>query len=270
LMPGTISLGKRTNEVNYTITTGDSLSSIAYNFGVSVNTILWNNGLTEKTILKPGTVLVIPPVDGVVHVVKKGDTLKKLATLYGSKTEDIVSFNNLKENGTDMKIGERIIVPNGKKPQAAVVVVRRNVQQSSVVRGPIPAGSQAAPSVSGFVWPSSSHIITQYSGIRHHAIDIGGPWQSPIYATKSGVVLTSQCGWNSGYGCYIIIDHGGGVKSLYGHNSKLLVGVGDLVDTGQTIALMGNTGKVRGVTGIHSHFEIIVNGGRVNPLRYVR
>jgi murein DD-endopeptidase MepM/ murein hydrolase activator NlpD len=84
------------------------------------------------------------------------------------------------------------------------------------------------------------------------------------------VVEKSQCGWNSGYGCVIIIDHGGGIKTLYGHNSRLLVNVGDHVEAGQTIGLMGNTGNVRGRTGIHLHFEVWVNGVRTNPFKFVK
>ncbi len=269
LISGQASTGKRLVEVSYVIEQGDSLSSIAYEFGVSVNSIMWNNNLSLRSILKPGATLLIPPADGVMHVVKKGDTIAKIAKQYGAKAEEILAFNNLKPDGSDMKIGEKLMVPNGRQQQAAVAtVVRRTTQTTG--RVVVPPSSQSTPSLSGFVWPTSARVITQYYGLRHHALDIAGPWQSAIYATKSGVVVTSQCGWNSGYGCYIIIDHGDGVKSLYGHNSKLLVSVGDLVDGGQTIALMGNTGKVRGVTGIHSHFEIIVNGARVNPLRYVK
>jgi murein DD-endopeptidase MepM/ murein hydrolase activator NlpD len=113
-------------------------------------------------------------------------------------------------------------------------------------------------------------MITQYFGWTHHAIDIAGPFETPTYAAKAGTVEKAQCGWNSGYGCYVIIDHGNGIKTLYGHHSRLLVSPGEYVETGQTIALMGNTGKVRGRTGIHVHFEIIKNGVRVNPLGYVR
>jgi murein DD-endopeptidase MepM/ murein hydrolase activator NlpD len=101
-------------------------------------------------------------------------------------------------------------------------------------------------------------------------LDIAGPFATPTYAAKAGVVEKAQCGWNSGYGCVIIIDHGGGIKTLYGHHSKLLVSAGDHVDAGDTIGLMGNTGNVRGITGIHVHFEVIVGGVRVNPLGYVR
>jgi murein DD-endopeptidase MepM/ murein hydrolase activator NlpD len=269
-MPGTIAASSRTDVTDYQIEPGDSLSSIAYEFGVSVGTVMWENNLSLRSILKPGMVLKIPPVTGVMHTVKKGDTLKKIASTYDAKVEDIIAFNHLEENGSDLKTGERIVVPNGSRTTVAVAPTKKPIISQSSVRRPAPPNSLALPSISGFVWPTGSHIITQYYGLKHHALDIGGAWQTPIYATKSGTVVVSQCGWNSGYGCYIIIDHGDGVRSLYGHNSQLLVSVGDYVETGQTIALMGNTGKVRGVTGIHSHFEIQVKGGRVNPLKYVR
>ncbi len=268
LLPGLISSASRLTEVDYEIQPGDSLSSIAYEFNVSIPTIMWNNNLTARSILKLGQILKIPPVTGVMHTVKKGDSLKKIALLYGATAEDIVKFNHLKENGSDLKTGDRIAVPNGIIKVARVIPKVRSIRET-ISNRPTPANSYASPSASGYVWPTAQHLITQYYGFTHHAIDIGGPWQSPIYATKSGTVIMSQCGWNSGYGCYIIIDHGDGIRSLYGHNSQLLVAVGDEVDTGQTIALMGNTGRVRGVTGIHSHFEIQKNGARVNPLRYV-
>lgn len=268
IIPGVISSASRLNEVEYEIQPGDSLSSIAYQYNVSIPTIMWNNNLTTRSILKLGQILKIPPTTGVMHTVKKTDTLKKIAKLYGAQVSDIIKFNHLKENGSDLAVGERIAVPNGVIKTVAVISRPRLIRET-ISNQPIPSNSYAAPSASGFVWPTAQHLITQYYGFTHHAIDIGGAWQSPIYATKSGTVIISQCGWNSGYGCYIIIDHGNGIHSLYGHNSQLLVAAGDEVETGQTIALMGNTGHVRGLTGIHSHFEIQINGARVNPLRYV-
>ncbi len=270
LLPGLISSAGRLTEVDYEIQPGDSLSSIAYEYNVSVPTIMWNNNLTVRSILKLGQILKIPPTTGVMHTVKKGDSLKKIALLYGTQVEDIVKFNNLKENGSNLKIGDRIAVPNGIiKIKAVKVIPKARSIRETISNRPMPPNSYSSPSALGYVWPTAKHLITQYYGFTHHAIDIGGPWQSPIYATKSGTVVMSQCGWNSGYGCYIILDHGNGIRSLYGHNSQLLVAVGDEVETGQTIALMGNTGHVRGITGIHSHFEIQKNGARVNPLRYV-
>lgn len=272
LLPGNPTV-KRNEISDYEVVPGDSLSSIAYEYGVSVPTILWENNLNSRSVIRPGDVLKIPPTTGIMHTVKKGDTLKKIATLYGADAADIIAFNHLSVDGHDLIAGDLIMVPNGEQPQThAAPIVRPSqpiARNSTVIRRAAPPNSVSTPSVSGFIWPTTSHLVTQYFGLSHHAIDIGGPWQSPIYATKSGVVEVAQCGWNSGYGCYIIIDHGDGIKSLYGHNSQLLVSPGDEVSTGQTIALMGNTGHVSGVTGIHSHFEIQVNGARVNPLRYV-
>jgi murein DD-endopeptidase MepM/ murein hydrolase activator NlpD len=246
------------------------LGSIASDFGVSVATILWENSLNTKSIIRPGTILKIPPTTGVMHTVKKGDNLGKIAALYEAKAEDIIRFNNLKSDGTDLRIGRRIVVPNGIKPkeQAVAKIKRTDVVVKQIA---VPPASRQVPTMEGgFIWPSGSRTITQYFGFRHPAIDIAGPFGTPTYASKSGIVETASCGWNYGYGCYVIINHGGGVKTLYGHHSKLLVSPGDQVEQGQTIALMGNTGNVRGRTGIHLHFEIIVNGSRVNPLGYVR
>lgn len=293
IMTGSVSSGGtgRKSATEYIVETGDSLNGIANKFGVDVATILWQNGLTAKTKLKLGQKLIVPPAVGVMHIVKKGDSLLKIAKLYNAKIEDIVRFNNLDQNGKDLRVGEEIMVPGGAKPQVvapvkvavklpAGVVLKNGkyykngkayiVEQETYGDIITPPSSSRAPGASGFIWPSGSHLITQYFGWTHHAIDIGGPFETPTYASKAGTVEKAQCGWNSGYGCEIIIDHGDGLKTLYGHSSRLLVSVGDYVETGQTIALMGNTGNVRGITGIHLHFEVIVNGARVNPLGYVR
>ncbi len=270
IMPGTAIVGpSRKSVVDYIVLPGDSLSSIAYRYDLSVATLMWENTLSAYSIIRPGDKLRIPPTTGVMHTIKKGDTLKKLASSYGAKVEDIVAFNNLDEDGTDLVIGEKIMVPGGTKVQAVPVRSQYTTVQSRYTSA-APAGSAQAPTTRGYVWPSAARTITQYYGWRHHGLDIAGPMGTAIYAAKGGTVVTSQCGWNSGYGCYVIIDHGNGVRTLYGHNSRLLVSVGDKVVAGQTISLMGNTGKVYGVTGIHLHFEIRINGATVNPLSYIR
>lgn len=272
LIPGVVVIGvERKNVITYTIEPGDSLSSVAYRYGVSVATLMWENSLGARSIIRPGDSIRIPPTTGVMHTIKKGDTLKKIATAYGVKPEDIVKFNHLSEDGTDLVIGEKIMVPGGVKAEAPAV---RTPSQYTATQGRYtgtkPASSSQAPTVSGYVWPSAARTITQYYGWRHYGLDLAGPMNSANYAARAGTVTKSQCGWNNGYGCVIIIDHGNGVVTLYGHNNKLLVSVGDQVTTGQTIGLMGNTGNVRGRTGIHLHFEVRVNGARMNPLKYVR
>ncbi len=129
--------------------------------------------------------------------------------------------------------------------------------------------------VDGFRWPCpSSGRITSYFGTReqptagastyHKGIDIGAPTGTEIVAAAGGSVVTAA--YNVSAGNYIMIYHGEGIYTVYMHCSKLLVGVGDEVKQGQTIALVGSTGVS---TGPHLHFGISVNGTYVNPLNYV-
>lgn len=126
-----------------------------------------------------------------------------------------------------------------------------------------------------FQWPCpSSRRITSYYGYRihpvyktkkfHSGIDIGAGYGNDIVAAESGTVITATYG--SGYGKYVVISHGSGITTLYGHCSSLLVKVGDKVQKGQTIAKIGSTGVS---TGNHLHFEVRINGSTTDPLSYV-
>ncbi len=268
IFPGQSLGGTRDKIIDYEVRPGDSLGSIAQKFQISIVTILWENNLGVKSYLHPGDKLRILPVSGLTHTIKKGDTLKKIAALYSANIAEIVKANKLKGDGSDLVSGEKILIPNGvKKQTASAVVTPRNISQIAA-----PPGSRQSPSVSGFVWPTAVRIVTQYFTWKHSGIDIAGGrnFTTPNYAAKAGTVIKSQCGWNSGYGCVVIIDHGGGIKTLYGHNSRLLVVPGEYVEAGQTIGLMGNTGNVHGPTGIHLHFEVWVNNVRVNPFKFVK
>lgn len=123
------------------------------------------------------------------------------------------------------------------------------------------------------VWPTSGDVTSRF-GWRgspwgwgndwHPGIDIANDYGTPIMATADGEV--SYSGWYSGYGKLIQIDHGNGIVTLYGHNSELLVNVGDRVKKGQVIAHMGSTGNS---TGAHCHYEVRVNGTAVNPANFL-
>ncbi len=122
-------------------------------------------------------------------------------------------------------------------------------------------------SASGFKWPLATRgVITSYwgDGRNHKGIDIGVPTGTSIIAVKAGTVVESK--YSSDYGYHVTIDHGNGVKTRYAHNSKNVVSVGDWVSAGQLIALSGNTGIS---TGPHLHFEVHINGTRVNPANYI-
>jgi len=116
------------------------------------------------------------------------------------------------------------------------------------------------------IFPTESKIITQYFGLNHNGIDIAGKTGEEIKATAAGTVTTAQCGWNGGYGCYIILDHGNGITSLYANNDTLIVSEGEKVSAGQKIAELGSTGRS---TGSHMHFEIRQNEKSMNPMHYL-
>ncbi|MFY9140862.1 MAG: peptidoglycan DD-metalloendopeptidase family protein [Thermacetogeniaceae bacterium] len=123
------------------------------------------------------------------------------------------------------------------------------------------------------VWPASGPITSGY-GMRTHpitgiykmhtGIDIGAPHGNPIWAADSGIVI--YVGWMSGYGNTVIIDHGGGISTLYAHMSSFAVSSGSRVSQGQVIGKVGSTGLS---SGPHLHFEVRINGYHINPLAYV-
>ena len=247
---------KRDKIIDYVVQGGDTISTIAAKFGVTTNTILWENSLSYYSTIRPGQTLKILPVSGISHKVKKGDTLKSIANGYKADINKIIDFNKL-ASSQDIQVNQVVIVPEGVKKTVAPA---QSHSLSDIFALP------AAVSSSKLQWPTNSYRITQYYSWRHSGLDIGNNTGQPIYAAETGKVEAS--GWNSGgYGYYIIINHGGGLKTLYGHLSKILVKNGQNLSRGSVIGAIGSTGRS---TGPHLHFEIRVNGIRVNPLGYVR
>lgn len=260
ILPG-IDFGSHREIVRYVVQSGDTLESIAQKFGINVETLAVENKITARATLHLGDVLNVLPTKGISHKVKRGDTLKKIASLYKVEAGKIAEFNSLTSDG-DLKVGETIVIPEGKP--LATPVVKKTIPQ-------LLPGSATRPQAlriggSNMLWPTVSRKISQYYTWRHGGIDIVLPKGNPIYASNDGVVEKS--GWNSGgYGYMMLINHGNGVKTRYGHASKLFVSAGEEVTKGDVIALVGSTGRS---TGAHLHFEVIVNGARVNPFLYVR
>jgi len=254
----------RTEIIYYTVQNGDTVSTIARRFSLTVNTILWANNLTAFSLIRPGDTLTILPCSGVLYTVRSGDTVSRIATKYGIEAEKITSTNNL---GVGIKIGQKIILPGAKKISETAAARQTNSYTGlSVIRDLVKAPTSKV-SGSKMTWPTVGHRITQYFSWRHNGVDIGNKVGTPIYAADAGVVEISTGGWNGGYGNTILINHGGGKKTRYGHLSKLFVKAGDAVEKGENIGAMGSTGRS---TGPHLHFEILINGGRYNPLNYIK
>lgn len=255
ILPGVEIGGRRSEIVKYVVQVGDTLGNVAQKFQISLETILVENKLSVNSVLRPGDVLSILPVSGLSHKVKKGETLKKIASLYKADLQKIIDFNHL--TAEEAMAGEVLIIPEG-----------RRLPLPSAYQPPVAASRPPSLKVSreGMLWPTVSHRITQYFRWRHQGIDIALPTGNPIYAAESGVV--EAAGWNrGGYGYQIVINHGNNLKTRYAHNSRNFVKIGESVRKGDVIALIGSTGRS---TGPHLHFEVIVGGVRVNPFMYVR
>ena len=257
---------KRNTAETYIVQEGDTLSVIALDFGVSVDTILWENGLSARSIIRPGDTLRILPVSGVSYTVRSGDTLLGIAHTYDVPVQDIMEFNNF-DGASTLVIGKNIILP-GAEPVSSRLA-RPQTPVSSSRLGFITDIFRKAPSVpagENLLWPVPGRRITQYfRGWRHTGVDIAGLNETDdIYAARGGVVTVA--GWNSGgYGYRVIVDHGGGMLTLYAHMSKIFVQIGQRVEKGRVLGKVGSTGRS---TGPHLHFEILIGGTRVNPLSY--
>lgn len=242
----------------YIVKEGDTLSDIADQFGISIETILWENKLTLRSTLKLGSALTILPVSGLSHTVLRGETIASIAKRYKVEERAILGFNEIAGNG--IAFGQKLIIPEGEQP--TVVAPARPAPRPSVVR--VPPSQDITPSGIRLLVPTAYRRISQWFTYRHSGIDMAGTYGTPVYAAEDGTVV--QAGWGTGYGLYVLIDHGNGLMTRYGHSSKLLVTRGEQVTRGQLIMLLGSTGHS---TGPHVHFETIVNGRFVNPLRYL-
>lgn len=252
-----ISSKVRDSIIDYEVQEGDTIKSIALKFDVSENTIRWQNGLTNDKI-KVLQILRVMPVTGIAHKVQKGDTIYSIAKKYDADSQALIDFpfNSFSNDETfELAIGQIVIVPDGVMPAAAI---SPRVRQITPDAGTVVASGQ-------FVWPTAGTITQRFSWY-HPGLDIANRGLPQVVAADAGNVI--YAGWDgAGYGNMVLIDHGNGFKTRYGHLSQIFVISGQAVARGSAIGKMGSTGRS---TGPHTHFEIYLNGGRVNPLNYLR
>ncbi len=248
---------KRDKSIGYVIKSGDNISKIAHKFGLDIRTILWANDLTSKQTLSVGKKLEIPPTDGVFYTVRQSDTLGEIAKTHDIELGKIYAYNKI--TADKISSGQKIFLPDAKK----IFIAKRTATTGR------PGSKTAVVESIGFrLRRPTRGILTQGFHNKHYAIDIANKLNTPIYVAAGGTVVKSDNGWNYGYGNYIVVDHGNEVETLYAHLNTRKVFVGDKIETGQLIGLMGNTGNVWGPTGIHLHFELRIRGRKVNPNNY--
>jgi murein DD-endopeptidase MepM/ murein hydrolase activator NlpD len=277
----------------HTVIPGETVSTIAEQYGLRTNTILWANSLSNVNTLKVDQKLIVPPADGVYHQVDKSDTVSTIAKSYGISSDSILKQNSLTVDAT-LATGDEIFIPGGKPLIADVpaststIKVGRDTPARIASSGRV-QGVAANAAIGGAILPDSTEVpigdkpfifptrgeITQGYHPGHYAFDIANHDRPAIWASGDGVVVkvvsgcadvSYRCG--GGYGNHVIIDHGNGLETLYGHMTYSTVQVGEHVKQGQVIGKMGRSGNVRGRTGIHVHFEVRLNGVKVLPSKY--
>ena len=290
---------------SYTAADGDTLSGIASRFEISLEALVTANPFLQGslgTIFHPGDDFLIPPPGGILHIVADGDTLQSIATKYGVNVEDILSYapNRLKAD-SPLSPSQRVFVPEGSvdlprpEPQPAPrtntlagVLQPRTTTTTAATTQAKPAAVAAAPAkpvapapapapkpaavtqptvgTGTLRTPLYGYVVTQNFWAYHNGVDLAAPIGTPVYAADAGRVIWS--GWdNTGYGYMVLIDHGNGYRTRYGHLSWIFPSYGDYVSKGEQIGKVGSTGRS---TGPHLHFEVIVSGIARNPFNYIR
>lgn len=271
----------RLDPIKYLVSAGDTLFGIAEKFGLDPQSVLWGNWDTleqDPHTLQPGQELFIPPVDGVLYAWEEGETIYTVAEHFKTTPSGILEWPgnhiafDVDFNDPQIAPGTMIMIPDGQRdlPSWQMVTIARSNPAAASILGPGFCGSiSSGPIGNGvFSWPTSSQWLSGYHYVPglHEAIDIGGSLGNTVTASDSGVVVYS--GWhNYGYGYVVVIDHGNGWQTLYGHLNSISVGCGQAVYQGGAIGALGSTGNS---SGPHLHLEMRSDvWGRVNPLNYL-
>jgi len=227
--------------------------------------------MDDSGIIKVGQEMYIMPIDGIYYPMQDGDTIDSIATKYKSDAGAIREWNTDLDLNS-LPVGQKVFLPGGEvppppKPQP-VTTYNNSYTYTNDVSYTAPAGDGGSGT---FGWPTSGLAISQYFGSTsfnpwHTGLDLDSRSGWDIWAADGGTVTTATWGWGGGYGNHIIVDHGNGYQTLYGHLSQLDVSAGDYVSKGQRLGTMGSTGWS---TGPHLHFEVRYNGSFLNPLNFL-
>lgn len=260
----------RSETMTYAVEPGDTLSTIAQKFDISLNTLLWANNLSVRSSLRPGQQLRILPVTGLEHTVARNQTLSSIAKLYAVDMEAIRTFNGLAD-GASLSVNQKLIIPGGER-RAPSPVPRPTPSPGVIVNPtkPVPRGS-VPTSGATMVWPTELRVLVRGLKWGHTGVDLdcngraNGTSTNYNFAAQDGVV--HYAGWRNGYGQTVEIDHGNGLMTRYGHFYSLAVTTGQAVSAGEALGVCGSTGNS---TGTHLHFEVIANGRFMDPFNYIR
>jgi len=271
-----------TTTVKYTCVKNDTVATIATKNGLTEEALLQYNPEIESKIVK-GKVLTLTLPEPFLPVkisirttytetIPYDTTIKYSSSLYEGQTEITTSGRN----GSQEVVADIIYVNGVEVSRDIISTTVTKEARNAVKKVGTKAVPKTAPSIEDFngvtvtgkfMWPvDGGHITCGWLGYPgHYGLDIGAAKGTNIYASDGGIVVYVHYGKTS-YGYEIVIDHGNGYETRYGHCSKILVEVGDKVEKGDVIGLVGSTGNS---TGPHLHFEIIKDGNRINPKPFI-
>lgn len=244
--------------------------------------LVYESEFLEKPLISSPAEPELPPepktpAKEFVYTIQSGDTLSGIGAKYNLKVATLKTVNNL--TGDALKLGQQIKIPTGDltASQIAKIQAKKTPKQlaqaeSRRVVSRARSDEEFEDGGGGFIRPTEGFVISQSFGRTryerfHDGIDLESRSGTNIYAAKDGRVAEVVRGWGQGYGNHIVVNHGGGVETLYGHLSKILVGAGETVKAGQLIGIMGSSGWS---TGTHLHFKVTKNGVPINPMGVVK
>jgi LysM repeat protein len=241
---------KKLTLATYSVQGRDTLEGIARKFNLDIDTLISFNGVSDVRGVGRGMALTIPSHRGLRYRVRNGDSLLKLSRKFGVSLDDLLDWNNLSRSM--ITVGQALFIPGG----------RLSAGELGRVMGTL------------FIRPTVGKLSSNY-GIRvspitgtrmhHNGLDLSNQLMTRVNAAAAGRVGIVD--YNPTYGNFIIIIHGNGFQTLYGHLEAIYVKKGQSVTQGERIGAMGSTGAS---TGSHLHFAIFKNGRDVDPLKYLR
>lgn len=237
----------------YTVKTGENISTIAKKFGLAnISTLIAVNNISNVRLLRAGQKIIIPSMDGMIHTVKKGESLGLLAQRYNLSVENLLDVNDL--SSSIIQVGDKIFIPGA----------RLNSDELRLALGEL---FMSPLSVSWRLSSAYGYRPDPFTGVRsfHTGIDMVAPQGTSIKASMDGKVAAA--GYTQVYGNYVILSHQNGYQTLYAHLHTISVKTGQSVNQGTKLGLLGNTGYS---TGAHLHFSVYKNGSLVNPLTLLR
>lgn len=261
----------------YVVQPGDTLRGIGNRTGAGSEAIARVNGLQAPYVIRAGQRLAIPA--GRYHAVRAGETGIAIARAYGVAWTRIIADNQLQAPFT-LRVGQRLLLPDpaSSPPTIEQQAAAFTLDIDDIMTGGQPAGAAApraaspappAAAASRFAWPIDGQIIQRFgpgpSGRLNQGINIAAALGTPVHAAGDGTIL--YAGNEIGLlGGVILVDHGGGWVSAYGHLDRVAVRAGDRVRSGAVIATAGDSGQVQSP---QLHFELRQNRQPVDPLRYL-